>query len=150
MFAYPPPSGLGPRTLEYTEGQPIPPGYRVRTRSRRGLAIAGAATFGGPYLVSLLVGATLVADGDKNSGRYAPLMIPIVGPFIATSTLSSQGAGTFWLVVDGIAQVGGVGLFVAGLAMDEKALVRGDVEARSSIVPSVLVGPSSASARWRF
>ena len=150
MFAYPPPSALGPRTLEYTEGQPIPPGYRVRTRARRGLAIAGAATFGGPYLVSLLVGATLVADAGKNSGQYAPLMIPIVGPFIATSTLSSQGAGTFWLVVDGIAQVGGVGLFVAGLAMDEKALVRGDVEARSSIVPSVRVGPSSASAQWRF
>src|SRR5688572_15787699 len=56
---YPP---VGPKRMNYEEGQPIPPGYRVETRARRGLIIAGAVTFGVTYLLSAFA-ASIAVDG---------------------------------------------------------------------------------------
>src|SRR5690242_1480294 len=39
-----------PMELRYVEGRPIPPGYHVETRARRGLVVAGPIVFGIPYV----------------------------------------------------------------------------------------------------
>ncbi|KYF98911.1 hypothetical protein BE17_11165 [Sorangium cellulosum] len=116
--------------MNYEEGQTVPEGYRVEGRARRGLVIAGAVTFGVTYILSAMVG--LVAEaGDRASGgsgaAYMPLYIPLAGPFVTIGTAEAKGGGVFMLMVDGLAQVGGVAMFIGGLAAPEKKLVRNDV-----------------------
>ena len=65
------------------------------------------------WLSSLIAGGVGVANNGKG---FAPLFVPVVGPFIAVGSTASTGAGTVWLVLDGLAQTGGVVLFAYGLA----------------------------------
>ncbi len=130
---YAQPSGtypVGPRIMNYEEGQAVPEGYRVEERARRGLIIGGAVTFGVTYILSAMVG--LVAESaDRASGgtgqSYIPLYIPLAGPFITIGTSDAKGGGVFVLMVDGLAQVAGAAMFIGGLAAPQKKLVRNDV-----------------------
>jgi hypothetical protein len=142
---------LPPATLPYEEGMPVPPGYQVRKRSVRSMVIAGAVTFGSTYLVSLAVGSTVLA-ADATSGKpLAPLFAPVVGPFVAIGTAHSDGAGTLWLVLDGVAQTAGAVVLIYGLAADEKYLQRGQPSAADILThPEVMMGPGSAALRWKF
>jgi hypothetical protein len=129
-YGVPPTPMLGPKRMDYEEGDPVPPGYHVETKMRKGLVIGGAVTFGACYLFSILTAA--VADPvenieDPNDDSFIPLYIPAAGPFITIGTAQSEGAGTFILVVDGVAQVGGLAMFIAGLAAQSTELVRNDV-----------------------
>ena len=141
---YPPPPGygygygapvgpmLGPKKMDYEDGDPVPPGYHVETKMKKGLFIAGTVTFGATYLFSALT-AGLVDSGCGNSTSSScstgvgALYVPVVGPFIGIGTMHSSGSGTFVLVIDGIAQAGGVAMAIAGLALDTSELVRNDV-----------------------
>ena len=129
---YPP---LGPRRMPFEEGQPIPPGYRVETRARRGLIVGGAVTFGVLYLLSAFTASVAVDAGD--SEEFGPLFIPVVGPFVTISTADAEGAGTFALVLDGVGQAGGVAMFIAGLMTEEKFLLRND-QAKISVTPMTM------------
>lgn len=111
--------------MSYTEGQPIPPGYRLETRMRRGLVIGGAVTFGSTYLLSALTASVAVDAGGAD--EFGPLFIPVAGPFVTIGTAESEGTGTFLLVLDGIGQAGGVAMFIAGLATEEQFLLRNDI-----------------------
>jgi hypothetical protein len=125
--------------MPFEEGQPIPPGYRVETRARRGLIVGGAVTFGALYLLSAFT-ASVAVDGG-NSEEFAPLFIPVAGPFVTVGTARAEGVGTFALVLDGIGQAGGVAMFIAGMATEEKFLLRND-QAKISVTP-MMVGESS-------
>ncbi len=132
---YPP---IGPKRIDYEEGAPIPPGYRVETLPNRGLIIGGAVTFASTYLLSTFVGAVAVDGGGDD--EFAPLFIPVIGPFITVATAESEGIGTFMLLVDGIAQAGGVAMFVAGMLTDRKYLIRNDIvtaKSKLTITPVV-------------
>jgi hypothetical protein len=155
---YPPPyyysPGLNlvpPTTLPYEEGQTVPSGYRLKTRPVRSLVITGSITFGATYLISLIVGATAVAQGGDNKS-FAALFAPVVGPFISIGTIGSSGAGTLWLVIDGLTQTAGAAMLITGLAVDEKFLQRaatGSVSPLEALAhPQLLVGPRSAALRW--
>ena len=148
-YYYPPPGAMIPvLTLPYEEGDPIPQGFSVRSRANRSLLIAGSITFGAPYLISALVAATIVSANANNGGQFAPMFAPVVGPFITIGTAHAEGASTFWLVFDGLAQAGGVAMFIAGMTMEEKYLHRTPVQA--SIKPEVQVNPGGMKLKWTF
>jgi hypothetical protein len=110
--------------LPYKEGDPIPPGYEISSRPRRGLIIGGAVTLGTTWLLSVLTASFVDSFGRTNP--LWPLYIPVVGPFIAIGTAESEGAGTAYLVIDGIAQAGGLAMIIAGFAAAETRLERKD------------------------
>jgi hypothetical protein len=124
--------------MPFEEGQPIPPGYRVETRARRGLIVGGAVTFGVLYLLSAFTASIAVDGGDSDFGS---LFIPVAGPFVTIGTADAEGAGTFALVLDGVGQAGGVAMFIAGMMTEEKFLLRND-QAKISVTP-MMMGNSS-------
>jgi hypothetical protein len=132
----PPP---GPKELAYSEGQEVPPGYRVEERMRRGLVIAGAVMTGVAW--SLSVTGAVSANYEDNSGF---LMIPVFGPWLMLATggaddppcepidqelsICQDNAGLrAILVLDGLVQTAGGIMFVWGMTSTSKRLVREDV-----------------------
>jgi hypothetical protein len=135
---------VGPKYLEWEEGDPVQPGYHPTTRIRRGLVIGGAVTFGTTYLLTAFTAAILVEGGSNNGSIYGPLFAPVLGPFITIGTAHASGSGTFVLVLDGLAQTGGLAMLIAGLVAPKTALVRNDV-AKTTITPVPMTfGPSSS------
>jgi hypothetical protein len=123
--------------LRYVEGRPIPPGYHLEQRPRKGLVVSGSIVFGIAYFLSLSVAA---------SSKYEPdrwLYAPIAGPFIdlgnrkencntipnnlgTTTTCSDDSSERFFLMADGLMQTAGATMLVLGLALPQKLLVRDD------------------------
>jgi hypothetical protein len=125
--------------MKYIEGRPIPPGYHVETRARKGLVVAGPIIFGVPYLLSMSVAA---------SSKYPPdrwLYAPVVGPYVNLASRSddcdpniSTGSTTtnytcpgesstrFFLMLDGLMQTAGATMLILGLALPQTLLVRDD------------------------
>ena len=132
-YAPPPSMMVGPKELDYEDGDPVPPGYHVDTKIRKGLVIGGSVTFGTLYLLSALTAA--VAQ-DVGADSYTPLYVPGIGPFITIGTVNASGSGAFTLVLDGIAQTGGIVMAVVGIAMPRSVLLRNDVG-----TPSVRLAP---------
>jgi hypothetical protein len=142
----------GPEELDYSEGQNVPSGYHPETRVRKGLVIAGSATFGGCYLFSLLIAAAGQDSASSSGGKndVAPLFIPVLGPFITMGNSSSATADVF-LAIDGAAQAAGVAMAVVGLTMPRTILVRNDLgrgSAQVTITP--VIGPGSAGIGGTF
>ncbi|RLB52847.1 MAG: hypothetical protein DRI90_21745 [Deltaproteobacteria bacterium] len=153
-YGYPPPPGYGyppapppdynygvpplppPRTLPYEEGDPAPEGYHLDTRIRKGLVIAGSVTFGSAWLLSAAVAAAFQDENQREAEDFVPLFIPLAGPFITMGTANTSAIGTFTLVVDGLAQAGGLGLLIAGLTAQQKVWVRNPV-GRVTVAPIV-------------
>jgi len=146
---YPPPSyGYAPAPeqpaeMPYLEGQPIPPGYHQDTKARTGLIAAGAAVFGGLWLVSAGVGLAYQELQDdlasavekKSKDKEWPLVIPLAGPFITIGTAHAQQEASFLLVVDGLGQCAGVAMFIAGFAAPKQVLVY-DGSAKVMVLPT--------------
>jgi len=116
----------GPAEFTYEEGQPIPDGYHLATRTRRGPIVAGAVTFGTLYLFSAIAAA---GSGDAHQGGTNPegaLYIPGIGPFIQLGSTTTQ-TGTVVLVADGLGQSLGLALLIYGIANPKNVLVRNDL-----------------------
>jgi hypothetical protein len=115
----------GPRRTYWEPGDPVPRGYRAVPRIRTGLVVAGAVTFGVTYLTTALIGAA-VSDVRTATGSFDRssklLMIPLFGPFtLLGSTVSATGQ--LGLVLDGLVQAAGIGMFVTGLVWPKLTLV---------------------------
>ncbi len=130
--------------LPYEDGDPIPAGYRLRRQPRRGLLIAGAIVTGVPWVIS--VTAATGADFDNKSGF---LLVPGVGPWLAllAGAGKDRDCGTEFcnadksglraaLVLDGLVQSAGAAIFIIGIAVPRKRLVRDDVTL--SFLPTTL------------
>jgi hypothetical protein len=116
----------GPRVItDYEDGEPVPAGYHPVPRMRKGLVVGGAVTFGVLYFISLLVAAanTDAAKTDHRSSETDALYIPAIGPFVQMARTSWATANVF-LALDGLAQAGGIAMFVAGISMPKTVLVR--------------------------
>ena len=140
----PRPSAAGPRVItDYEEGDPFPAGYHPVQRTRKGLVVGGAVTFGCLYLISLLIAAanTDAAKADNRSSEADALYIPAIGPFVQMARTSSATANVF-LALDGIAQAGGIAMFVAGISMPKTVLVR-DASTSPTLHLAPLVGRGS-------
>ena len=121
----------GPRVInDWSEGEPVPPGYHSSTRVRKGLVVGGAVLFGTTYLLSALIAAVSTDVCNSNIGpcqSASTLFIPGVGPFIALGPNGGSATGDFFLVLDGLAQIGGLAMFTIGLASPKTVLVRNDL-----------------------
>lgn len=128
----------GPRMItDWEEGQAIPPGYHVTTHIRKGLVIAGSVVFGTMWLISSLVAAV---SSDANQGRSNPdgaLWVPGIGPFVQMANTSSA-TGNFVLVIDGVAQTGGLTMLIVGLTSPKTVLVRNDLGLHVQPTPMAL------------
>ena len=149
---YPPPGYpqamfFGPSRLPYNENDPVPPGYEIQTRTRMGMAKAGIAIFAPSYALSALFGATYLGNESGQAREYVPMLIPVIGPFVTMGTSDSSG-GNLFLLLDGVGQLTGAALFLAGMLSDEKYLARqtGGLNLR----PEVFIGPKSVAMRWEF
>jgi hypothetical protein len=105
------PDPIRPLVLRYERGSAAPPGYHLEENPRKGLVIAGALTFGVPYLISLTVGGASRHEADRW------LLLPVVGP-IGTLTYGMRGC-------DDTARCAGNILIVVGLAFDLAAQTAG-------------------------
>jgi hypothetical protein len=147
---YPQSRGALPPGMElpYEDGDPVPPGYRLVKRKRRGLIIAGSITAGVPWIIG--VSAAVSNDFQDNTGL---LVIPVIGPWalLATDSVrdkncaqsspyssdvctSSHAALRGTLVFDGLVQLAGASMFAAGMFFPRVRLVRNDVVV--SVVPT--------------
>ncbi len=131
-YAPAPPPPYGPKKMNYNEGDPVPPGYRVEERPRTGLVVGGAVLFGVTYLITALIGS-VASDLNDKDGKW--LLLPVAGPFVYSTTVDSATAKT-WLYIDGLAQAGGVTMFILGLA-GRKMLIRNDVASKVQIMPMI-------------
>ena len=133
MVTYAPVVRERPATLPYVEdGAPIPQGYVLDEYHPRGLILGGAITLGTLYLISLSVAPS---DDYKNGNGW--LAVPVIGPFgwLATRKTPTCGSGSYtytctdestnrtYVMFDGLGQVAGASLFIAGLAITRKRLV---------------------------
>ncbi len=120
----------GPRVIkDWNEGEPIPPGYHPSSRVRGGLIGGGAGLFGAFYLISALVaavGTDVCNSGINCHNPFWPMYIPVAGPFITIGTVGSSATGDIFLILDGLAQAGGVAMIIVG-AIGHTVLVRNDL-----------------------
>jgi hypothetical protein len=138
---------MPPATLPYKEGEAIPPGYRLVEQKNSALIAAGLSVFGAAYGASLIASLAFISDGGRDSAEFAPLLIPVIGPFITAGT--NDDVPTL-MVMDGVTQTTGALLLILGIAMTEKKVVRDGVYLDASAVPEVYPGPGSVTLRWRF
>lgn len=119
--------------LDYEPGDPIPPGYQLRSRPRLGLVITGAALGGGAYGFALM-GALDTGFEDKSGF----LLIPLAGPWLMlgaggardkscapdadTCVEENNQVERAALVLDGLAQATGLALLAAGFAFPRQRL----------------------------
>lgn len=134
-YAYPqyapPPSYRPPAAVPY-EGGPIPPGYHLETRARRGLVIAGAVVTGVPWALGVTI-----AGGSDFPNHSGWLLLPAVGPWLTlltrnesncsssstTNDVCDSGVKTV-LIMDGLMQTAGTVMFIAGLASPKVVVAR--------------------------
>lgn len=136
---YPQSRGALPPGMElpYEEGDPIPPGYHLVHRRRKGLIIGGLITTGVPWLIGLM--AAVGNDFEDNTGL---LVIPVIGPWAMLASKSARDTSCTpydgicdasksglraTLVFDGIVQLAGATMFTAGMFFPRTRLVRKDV-----------------------
>ncbi len=150
--AYPAPAGAVPWSYNYApvypyrDGMPLPPGYHLEERPRRGLVIAGWLVAGIPYGLGLTIAAS--SDFGNQSGWLA---VPFLGPWL---TLGKRDYGcderdeyededdrscledavVAPLIMDGIAQTAGGTLLLVGYLATKMYAVRDGVS--SVVVPS--------------
>ncbi len=124
-----------PRRLPYNSGDPIPPGYVLDSRSRKGLWIPGVIMVGAPWALGVSIAS--LADFDNASGWLA---VPVLGPWITLAARdkscdttfsgscdeSADRVVRFYLVLDGLVQGAGAVMAVAGFASKKEELIRTD------------------------
>lgn len=74
--------------------------------------------FGASYVIATFAAASLIEFRAVDLGR--PLLIPVVGPFIAGSRAPTATFGVS-IALDGVVQLAGLGLGIAGAVQLGKA-----------------------------
>lgn len=123
--------GYAPPRLEWSKGEPIPPGYTPSTEIRSGFVIAGAVTLGVTWIFGGIVPG--IAGTAAGAGEFGVMFVPAVGPFIAMPVLAAASSGSSGLgaayailVIDGLAQSTGAALLLYGLLAQRDVLIRND------------------------
>ncbi len=125
-----------PAEMPYDPEKPIPPGYELEERVRKGAVISGAIVLGVPYVLGLHIAA---ASGFENKSYW--LVVPGLGPFLTLATRDDacerrdpqddpdlECAGDVListvLVMDGLMQAAGGIVFAVGMTAKRQVLVR--------------------------
>ncbi len=109
-------------------------GAETRARPHRTLLITGGAIFVGTYAASVVVGATLSEDADRN------LIVPVAGPWIALAERHCglgdcgfyEDVNDWGLIASGVLQAAGIGLMITSLFIEEP---RHRTHAKVRVVP---------------
>ncbi len=82
----------------------------------------GALSYGNTVVFGTLLMASQASPdlGKHPAPHYAPLYVPVVGPFWAAKTLDTHGGDRRLLITDGVLQTAAVGLTVLALARPSK------------------------------
>jgi hypothetical protein len=151
--------------FDYDPAKPVPPGYHVET-SLSPLFGVGVVMFGLPYGLSVWAGAKPLVSPSSSSACPADrwLVVPIGGPFIAAdgrgrvvhfssdslanarqfACEDADGVGRAVLAFDGLLQIVGAGLVLAGLGQTRAVLVQDGLP--KPVDPAVHL---SERVRWR-
>ena len=147
----------GPRVLrDWHEGEPIPPGYHPATRARtrpdrrRPHDVRRSV----PHLRARRARSARTRNGYACTTRYFNSIRQmrhrsrprIVGPFI-TWTQRRLAVADVFLVVDGLLQAAGIGMFIYGVAVPKTVLVRNDLGKVKINPPMPFVGKNCARPR---
>jgi hypothetical protein len=102
--------------------------HQVVTSYHTGALASGIVLFGFNWVLGVVVSRAELSlddeEADRPAARNHPLMAPLVGPFIALGTDEARPGGEVaLLLVNGLAQVGGVALAMVGLSIEERRLV---------------------------
>ena len=113
----------------HVPGEDVPVGYRVVTTYHGALLGTGSALFGFHWLLSVVLSESdfRIDDGRlaRDEGRNAPLIAPLIGPFIALGTEADRPAAEqVLLALDGVAQMGSLAMAMAGLLLPQHWLVK--------------------------
>ncbi|HTA92008.1 MAG TPA: hypothetical protein VK745_20655 [Polyangiaceae bacterium] len=132
-----PPRLRAPDSVPY-DGGPVPAGYHIEERPRRGLLVGGPIILGVPYVLGLAV-----ASGGNFPNSTGWLLVPGIGPWITlalrhkSSTTCSDssslgdcvdttldGATRTFLVIDGFMQTAGAVMTIVGIASPREVITR--------------------------
>lgn len=140
----------GPEEIDdYDEMRPPPLGYTPVAKTRYGLIIGGACTFGSTYLLAAFiasVGQDVTERGGEN--KVGALWVPVAGPFIEMGQTSSATA-RFFLASLGAAETAGAIMLLYGMTTPRHILVRNDLLGMT-ISPMVGRGASGMMVSGRF
>jgi hypothetical protein len=107
-------------------------------RPRPAAVWGGASLFALTYVASAFSATTGYTADDGTTSSRAAMWVPLVGPFVTLGSTRPAGEDAL-LVLDGLAQLGGLTLFVYGLTASTPAVVPRDASGRVtlSIAPRV-------------
>jgi hypothetical protein len=113
----------------------------VETESNVGLWAAGSAVLALSQASAFSVALTGSTFGQFEAGEdppsWGPMFVPLVGPFIAIETTHAEAGGAALLVANGVGQIAGVAMIIAGVL--DLSPVEGAI-----LVPAM--GPEGAGA----
>ncbi len=139
---------------------PPPEGYELDSNINTGLLGAGIGLLAGGWLTSVMVAAIGSKAEEDEEGDleeldsiapedWAPLYVPIVGPFIALRSLEPGVNGTGVLIADGLVQVAGTLGIVFSFLDTEYKIVRRN-KAQIDLTPAVGVGYQGLQLKGSF
>jgi hypothetical protein len=126
------------------QGEPVPPGYHVEERTRRGAILAGALMAGITYAVNILIAG--LAEGRQD---YEWLYVPVIGGWVwMADQCNTNEGGCSFLVLHNVTHTAGVVLLVYGLAAKRTLLVRNDLGL--TIAPTRIGSAPGLAVRGEF
>ena len=143
---YPWPTANAPPVMDYEDGKPIPPGYTLESRTRKGPIIGGVITFGVNYLVSAVF-ATTACDAycaTRDQDAAAAFFVPVAGPIIAIGLSDGDDKFLFPAVFSAAQQILGVSLLAYGMFFEEQVLVLKDLPVQGKLTLLPAISPSTA------
>ena len=139
----------GPEEItDFDFQRPIPMGYTMVRRLRKGMLIGGGVTFGVSYGISVL-SAAIGEDVSSGDNEAAAMWIPVAGPFLQMAQTDSATLRVFLFGL-GAAQTTGAILLYYGLTTKKRVLVRNDIVGSMMITPTAGDGTAGMMLSGRF
>jgi hypothetical protein len=129
-YEIPPPPDERPAPV-YKSGDRVPAGYHVEESYNTALLASGGALLAFNYALSVIAARaelSFVESTEENAPsprNMSPLYVPLIGPWTALFGSGWAGSERVLLAFDGLGQVAGFGLMMAGLLVRERYLVFG-------------------------
>src|SRR5581483_3869749 len=136
---------------------------RYEMHADRSMIAGGAALLATSYLAASISASIFVglngSDGPCNAGsgtnntclNYQTaggvLFIPLLGPFISAGGAGNASWSVPWAMVDGMAQIAGLAMIIAGVRNKHKVPVYGD---RINLAPTASATSAGVSLTGRF
>lgn len=140
----------GPEEItDFDFERPVPLGYTMVKRPRKGMLIGGGVSFGVSYGISVLSAAIGEDISDNGQNEAAAMWIPVAGPFLQMTQTDSATLRVFLFGL-GAAQTTGAILLYYGLTTKKRVLVRNDIVGSLMVTPTAGDGTAGMLLSGRF